>query len=87
MRIQRWPRRRIEDVRWIAQATSTLIHFRIILRVLYSLPYTHVPQVFDGGIRSRHPSEYEIVEKYRSPHYDFSKKQRKLAFLFFKNNL
>ena len=48
MRIQRWPRRRIEDVRWIAQATSTLIHFRIILRVLYSLPYPSLPQVFDG---------------------------------------
>ena len=33
--------------------------------------------------RSRRPSEYEIVEKSRSPHDDFSKKQRKLALIFF----
>ena len=32
---------------------------------------------------SRRPSEYEIVEKSRSPHDDFSKKQRKLAFFCF----
>jgi hypothetical protein len=32
--------------------------------------------------RSRRPSEYEIVEKSRSPQHDFSKKQRKLPFFF-----
>jgi membrane protein implicated in regulation of membrane protease activity len=33
--------------------------------------------------RSRRPSEYEIVEKSRSPHDDFKKKQSKLAFFCF----
>ena len=36
MGIQRWPRCRIEDVRWIAQATPTLIHFRSVF-VLFSV--------------------------------------------------
>ena len=35
--------------------------------------------------RSRRPSEYEIVEKSRSPHDYFSKKQRKFAFFVFQN--
>jgi hypothetical protein len=33
--------------------------------------------------RSRRSSEYKIVEKFRSPHYDFSKTQRKLAVFVF----
>jgi hypothetical protein len=37
--------------------------------------------------RSRGPSEYEIVEKSRSPYDDFSKKKESWLFLFTKNNL
>jgi hypothetical protein len=52
---------------------------RQVKRVLYAYAIPYWREKVDVAVAH----QYEIVEKSRSPHDDFSKKQRKLAFFCF----